>query len=162
VEAHRVVRRRGSHIFSRQSAHRWRQDCQPYVPASLYPPERFLLLISVRGWVDPKTIVRLEGLGKLKNNNDLFGNRPRELSQRTTLPRAPDILYKSTYILYRISWEVIVSAILSEKVYIYMCPIPNGLRDRVIALYRRTTRHVLTPVAKCIDVDGGLFENVLY
>jgi hypothetical protein len=27
---------------------------------------------------------------------------------------------------------------------------------------RRATRHVLTLVAKCIDVDGGIFENVLY
>jgi hypothetical protein len=29
-------------------------------------------------------------------------------------------------------------------------------------LYRRSTRHVLTRVAKCTDVDGGIFENVLY
>jgi hypothetical protein len=29
-------------------------------------------------------------------------------------------------------------------------------------LYRRATRHVLTRVAKCIDVDGGIFWNVLY
>ena len=27
---------------------------------------------------------------------------------------------------------------------------------------RRATRHVLTQVAKCINVDGGIFENVLY
>jgi hypothetical protein len=26
---------------------------------------------------------------------------------------------------------------------------------------RRTTRNVLTRVAKCIDVDGGIFENLL-
>jgi hypothetical protein len=26
---------------------------------------------------------------------------------------------------------------------------------------RRTTRHVLTRVAKCIDVDGGIFEHLL-
>jgi hypothetical protein len=26
---------------------------------------------------------------------------------------------------------------------------------------KRATRHVLTLVAKCIDVDGGIFENVL-
>jgi hypothetical protein len=26
---------------------------------------------------------------------------------------------------------------------------------------RRTTRHVLTRVAKCIDVDGGIFQNLL-
>jgi hypothetical protein len=31
--------------------------------------------------------------------------------------------------------EVIVSAILSKKVYMYMCPIPNGFRDRAISLY---------------------------
>jgi hypothetical protein len=26
---------------------------------------------------------------------------------------------------------------------------------------RRATQHVLTRVAKCIDVDSGIFENVL-
>jgi hypothetical protein len=31
-----------------------------------------------------------------------------------------------------------------------------------ISLYRRATRHVFTRVAKCVDVDGGIFENVLY
>jgi hypothetical protein len=30
------------------------------------PPERFLLLISVRDWVDPKPIERLEGLSQFK------------------------------------------------------------------------------------------------
>jgi hypothetical protein len=47
--------------FSRQSAHRCRWSCQPYAPAALLLLGRVLVLISVRGWVDPRTIVRLEG-----------------------------------------------------------------------------------------------------
>jgi len=36
-----------------------------------------------------------------------------------------------------------------------------SIKERQDAL-RRATRHVLTRVAKCIDIDGGIFENVLY
>jgi hypothetical protein len=34
-----------------------------------------------------------------------------------------------------IFWEVIVSAILSQKIYMYMCPTLKGFRDRAISLY---------------------------
>jgi hypothetical protein len=64
--------------FSRQSANRWRWS-QPYAPAAPYSPVRFLVLNSVRGWVDPRAMVRLEGLGMLKKSNNLIGNRARDM-----------------------------------------------------------------------------------
>jgi hypothetical protein len=57
-------------------------------------------------------------------------------------------------------WEVTISAFLSKKVDMYMCPIPNGFPDRAIPLYRRAKHNVLARVAKCVDIDGGIFENI--
>jgi hypothetical protein len=39
-----------------------------------------------------------------------------------------------------ILWEVIVSVILSKKVYVYMCPIPNGFRDRAMNVIARINK----------------------
>jgi hypothetical protein len=59
-------------------------------------------------------------------------------------------------------WEAIVSVILSKKkkksVYVRVF-YSERFRDRAISLYRLATRHVLTRVAKCIDVDGGIFRK---
>jgi hypothetical protein len=75
-----------SPTFSTKSAHCWQWGCQPCAPAALYPPRRFLELISVRGWVDCRAIVRLELLSKLKNANDLIGNRTHDLSTCSLVP----------------------------------------------------------------------------
>jgi hypothetical protein len=47
------------HTFSRQSA-----SCTGHA----LPPGRFLILISIRGWINTRAIVWLDGLGKLKTN----------------------------------------------------------------------------------------------
>jgi hypothetical protein len=52
----------GSQI-SRKSAHK---GCQPYAPAAFNHQEIFVVLIFVRGWVDPMAIMRPEGLCQWK------------------------------------------------------------------------------------------------
>jgi hypothetical protein len=67
VEALRVVRGWGSHnfhTFGSQMAAR----LSALRAGHFLPPGRLLVLISVRGWVDYRAIVRLEGLGKLKKS----------------------------------------------------------------------------------------------
>jgi hypothetical protein len=66
VTGHIVVKRRGYHIFYAMGSH---MAVRLSILGAGHPltPERFLVLISVRGWVNLRAIVRLEGLGQMKN-----------------------------------------------------------------------------------------------
>jgi hypothetical protein len=60
VTGHRgshVLRKIGSQMTARLSSSR---SCRPL------PPGKFLVIVCVRGWVDPKVIVRLEIVGQLE------------------------------------------------------------------------------------------------
>jgi hypothetical protein len=97
------VRRRGSHIFSRQSAHRWRWVCHPYLPAG----RRFPVLVYVRGWIDPSahgSVARIRSIDKF---SDLIRNRTRDLPTcSTTLPRVPVTLVGPHIVTYCVvNWQ---------------------------------------------------------
>jgi hypothetical protein len=97
VEALRVARGWGSQMAARLSA---------LCAGRFLPPGRFLVLILLRGWVDPRAIVRLEGLGQLKKSTS-SGTRTGDLPaciivpQPTTLPRAPRSDMMLVYYIFR-------------------------------------------------------------
>jgi hypothetical protein len=63
--------------FSRQSGRWWLQGCQPYMPTMIYSPGRFLVLISIRGWVNVWAVVWLEWLGILKSPMTSLESEPK-------------------------------------------------------------------------------------
>lgn len=75
AEARREARRRGSHILQTTGPQ------TAVTPSALRDgrtpfPGRFLVLTSVRGRVDPRDTVRMEGLGQFKNLTKPWGIEP--------------------------------------------------------------------------------------
>ena len=48
-----------------------------------------------------------------------------------------------------------------DELLVNILDVIASIKERQDAL-RRTTRHVFTRFAKCIEVDGGIFEHLLY
>jgi hypothetical protein len=55
------------------------------------PPGRFLILISIRGSVDPRAIVRLEELGQLQNRMSSSAIEPATFWLVAMLPRVQTV-----------------------------------------------------------------------
>jgi hypothetical protein len=153
MKAHRVVRRRGCYIFSRQSA----QDGGKLVNLMRQPPftpERLLVLISVRGWVDPRVIY--SGAGRIRSiwkSSDLIWNRTRNLPACSTVPVTIIIQDVLNFALFRRTYYL---SLYHQLILQFAYELPKKINKKVYGLnsfHLRTTLGprslVCTPLINC-------------
>jgi hypothetical protein len=82
--------------------------------------------------------------------------------ERTRPPRSPDVIPLDVYL-----WSQVKSKVYRRKLDTrvelldHIMEVFGRIKERQDAL-RRATRHVLSRVARYIDVDSGIFESILY
>jgi len=98
----------------------------------------------------------------MQHLNDTFPNR--WISCGSTInwpPRSPDLTPLDFCLWALMNSEVYRKrADTQDELLVNVLDIIACIKEHQDAL-RRTTHHVFTRVAKCIDVDGGIFEHLL-
>jgi hypothetical protein len=105
-----ILLRRDSHIFYTDGG-----EVVSLTRRPPFPPGIFLVLISVRGWVDPQGHSAAGKIRSIEKSNDLIGNRTRDLPacsivpQPTTLPRAGNWSFYDYIVMWQQSELLTVS-----------------------------------------------------
>jgi hypothetical protein len=127
------------------------------------PPGRFLVLISVRGGVDPTAIMRLERLGQLVN--ELIRNWTCDfpacsiVPQPTTLPRTPNTVSYPCILSFNTSyWKSVKNNIFCE--FLHFSPIFK--RNDSIVTMRKRKKNDMGRIYRCTQGSKKQWMNKFY